>query len=66
MKKVLVAFAVATTFAACGDNSTKSTETKGDTTVTTSTSSDTTKVNDSLKIKTDTTTTKMVADTTKK
>jgi ABC-type glycerol-3-phosphate transport system substrate-binding protein len=71
MKKVMLAFAVASIFAACSDSSSKS-ETKTDSTgvkdtsVTIKTSSDTTSVKDSLKIKTDTVTTKMVADPAKK
>lgn len=64
MKKVLVSLAVITVLAACGDSSTSSTDVKKDTSVTTSTMVDSSKMKmgDSTMMHKDSTTMKM--DTT--
>lgn len=64
MKKVFLAFAVASIFAACDDSKTDSTTTTDSTTVKMDTSAITPMVSDTLKV--DTSASKMSADTTKK
>ena len=65
MKKVLLAFAVASVFAACNDSKTDSTTTADSTNVKVDSAAVTpVTVNDSLKV--DTSASKMSADTTKK
>ena len=64
MKKVLLAFAVASIFAACNDSKTDSTTVKDTANLKVDSSAVTVPVSDSLKV--DTSATKMSKDTTKK
>ena len=66
MKKVLLAFAVASVFAACGDSSTDSTTTSDSTNVKVDSSAITPAVPDTTTTTVDTSASKMSADTTKK